>query len=41
VETDAREHVLACNTRGEWHLVLFFDLAPGVQVHVRLRRPPA
>ena len=39
--TNAREFVLASNTDGETHLILFFDLRPGVEIEVRLRSQPA
>ena len=39
IATDAREFVLARNTAGEQHLVLFFDLQTNQQVQVTLRDP--
>ena len=36
VRTDAKEFVLARNTDGETHIVLFFDLKPNVEIHVTL-----
>ncbi|MBI3921962.1 MAG: hypothetical protein HY318_11145 [Armatimonadetes bacterium] len=36
IATNAKEFVLARNTDGEQHLVLFFDLRPGVEIEVVL-----
>jgi len=38
VTTDANEWVVARNTDGETHLVLFFDLKPGVEIRIVIRR---
>ena len=37
IDTNANEFVLARNTDGEQHLVLFFDLRPNVEVRVTIR----
>ena len=37
IETNANEFVLARNTDGEQHLVLFFDLRPNVEIRVTIR----
>jgi hypothetical protein len=36
IQTDAKEFVLAKNTEGEFHLILFFDLHPDAEIHVTL-----
>ena len=36
IETNASEFVLAKNTDGEYHLVLFFDLRPDVEIRVSI-----
>ena len=38
IQTNAKEHVLAWNTDGEHHLVLFFDLEPDRELKVVCRR---
>ena len=38
IETNAKEHILARNTNGEYHLILFFDLKPGAEIQVRIAR---
>ena len=40
IETNASEFVLAKNTDGEYHLVLFFDLRPGVEIRVSIPKAP-
>ena len=40
IETNASEFVLAKNTDGEYHLVLFFDLRPGVEIQVSIPNAP-
>ena len=40
IETNASEFVLAKNTDGEYHLVLFFDLRPGVEIRVSIPNAP-
>ena len=37
IETNAKEYVLAKNTDGEIHLVLFFDLEPDIEIMVQLK----
>ena len=37
VETNAKEFVLAKNTDGEYHMVLFFDLVPDFVLEVTLK----
>jgi hypothetical protein len=39
--TNAKEHLLVQNTRGETHLVLWFDLKPGTEITVLLPQPKA
>jgi hypothetical protein len=39
IETNAKEFLLARNTEGEYHLVLFFDLKPNAEIRVTLREP--
>jgi hypothetical protein len=34
IATTASDHILARNTAGEHHLILFFDLKPGVELRV-------
>lgn len=34
IETTASDHILAKNTEGEHHLILFFDLRPGAEIRV-------
>ena len=41
VRTSAKDFILARNTEGERHLVLFFDLEPGHEIEVRLLEPPS
>ena len=36
IDTDAKEFVLARNTDGEHHLVLFFDLRPNTEIRVSI-----
>ena len=36
IDTDAKEFVLARNTDGEHHLVLFFDLRPNTEIWVSI-----
>ncbi|MFH1267664.1 MAG: LamG domain-containing protein [Planctomycetota bacterium] len=38
IETTAKEHLLARNTDGEHHLILFFDLKPNVEIKVEIGR---
>ena len=38
IETTAKEHLLAKNTEGEYHLILFFDLKPNGEIQVRIGR---
>jgi hypothetical protein len=38
IRTNAKQHVLACNRLGEHHLVLFFDLEPGMELWVTVGR---
>ena len=37
IETNAKDFVLARNTDGEFHLVLFFDLHPDAELRVTVR----
>ena len=37
IETNAKEFLLARNTDGEFHLVLFFDLEPDAEICVSLK----
>ena len=37
IETNAKDFVLAKNTSGEFHLVLFFDLRPNAELYVTLQ----
>ena len=39
VETRERDFVLAKNTDGESHVVLFFDLRPGAEIEMTIRQP--
>ena len=39
VRTSAKDFILARNTDGERHLVLFFDLEPGLEIEVTLMEP--
>lgn len=39
IETNAKEFVLARNTDGEYHLVLFFHLRPNAELRVTIRSP--
>ena len=41
IQTNAKEHLLVRNTRGEAHLVLWFDLKPGAEINVVLPQPKA
>jgi len=36
IETDAKEFLLAKNTDGEFHLILFFALQPNAELHITL-----
>jgi hypothetical protein len=38
VATNAKEAIVARNTRGEVHLVLCFDLAPDVEIRVTIEK---
>jgi hypothetical protein len=38
IQTDAKEHVLAKNVDGAYHLILFFDLEPDRQLKIRVGR---
>jgi hypothetical protein len=38
IETTAKEHVLARNRDGEYHLILFFDLKPCAEIQVKIGR---
>lgn len=38
IETDAGDFVIARNTDGEFHLILFFDLTPGAEIRVDLKK---
>ena len=40
VKTNAKEYIVAANTDGECHLILFFDLVPDIEVGVTLRAQP-
>lgn len=37
VKTNAKEYIVAANTDGECHLILFFDLVPDIEIGVTLR----
>ena len=37
IETNAKDFILARNTDGEFHLVLFFDLHPDAELRVTVR----
>ena len=39
IQTNAKEFVLVKNTDGEYHMVLFFDLAPDYVLNVELQSP--
>ena len=39
IETNAKQFILARNTDGELHLVLFFDLVPQAELQVTLHQP--
>jgi len=41
IETSARDFVLARNTDGEVHVVLYFDLKPGVEIELSIHKPRA
>jgi hypothetical protein len=41
IETNAEDYVLARNTDGEVHIVLYFDLKPAAEIELTIHKPTA